>query len=76
MVLMSPKNWRKVRDQETLNEAANRLEELTIVGKEIVLSLRSGDEESYAKMYWLRRELGYIVNTLGVGVPVSVKNWE
>ena len=51
-------------------DAASRIEELMIIAKEMILRLRLGQEpDSYAAVYWLRRELGYVVATLGVGVP-------
>lgn len=60
------------------NDAANRLEELAAIAKAMVQDLRGQPGESgqvaandtaYARVYWLRRELGYVVNTLGVGLP-------
>ena len=54
--------------------AANLLEELIPAMKEIVISLRNGTEEKpYVAMYWLRRELSYIVASLGVGSPKSAE---
>lgn len=51
-------------------DAASRIEELMIMAKEMILRLRLGQEpHPYAAVYWLRRELGYVVATLGVGVP-------
>lgn len=67
-------------------EVADQLEELVIAAKQMVIDLRAnpdadtaGREEwlrsndtAYARVYWLRRELGYVVNQLGVGLP---PNW-
>lgn len=51
-------------------EAAGKVENLTIIMKDISKRLYDGLEpDPYAALYWLRRELGYIVATLGVGVP-------
>lgn len=53
-------------------QAANRIEELIIIAKEMVIRIRNGDEpDAYAAVYWLRRELGYVVASLGVGVPAT-----
>jgi len=49
--------------------AADRLEELVIIQKDIVQRLRENDPQSYAFVYELRREIGYIVATLGMSVP-------
>lgn len=49
--------------------AANRLEELSIELKGIVIKLRAGDVDSYALVYDLRAEIGKVVGTLGYGVP-------
>lgn len=67
-------------------EAANQLEELLVAAQQIVLDLRANptpdtvdreewlrsNDMAYARVYWLRRELGYVVNKLGVGLP---PNW-
>lgn len=59
-------------------EAAARLEELAAIAKQMVLDLRGegGSEEdadltAYARVYWLRKQLGYVVAPLGVGAPDS-----
>ena len=50
--------------------AASELEDLTVMAKEMVSGIRDGSErEPYAAVYWLRRELGYIVRKMGQGVP-------
>jgi hypothetical protein len=57
-------------------EAAARLEELAAITRQMVLDLRGegGSEEdadltAYARAYWLRKQLGYVVASLGVGAP-------
>lgn len=59
-------------------EAAARLEELAAIAKAMVLDVR-GDGESqedadltaYGRVFWLRRQLGYVVASLGAGAPAS-----
>jgi hypothetical protein len=60
------------------NLAADRLEELAAIAQAMVTDLRGQPGESgqtaasdtaYARVYWLRREIGYVVNALGVGLP-------
>jgi hypothetical protein len=55
------------RDAQT--RAADRLEELTAEMKALVVELREGTPDAYKKAYELRRELGYVIATLGEGVP-------
>lgn len=68
-------------DQDRFLKAANRLEELVPHMKEIIQLLREGgphvrNGEAYAQVYELRREVGYIVRTLGVGVrEPSTRDW-
>jgi hypothetical protein len=50
-------------------KAADRLEELVIIQKDIIQRLRANDPQAYALVYELRREVGYIVATLGMSVP-------
>jgi hypothetical protein len=61
-------------------DAANQLEELITVAKQMVLDLRGkptresqedADLTAYGRGYWLRKRLGYVVATLGVGHPTS-----
>lgn len=63
-----------IRNQTILN-AADRLEEMAAEMKEVVLELREDARhghrmDAYGRLYLLRRELGYIVGTVGAG-PVS-----
>lgn len=69
--------YEELRTRKRL-EAANRLEELTAIAKQVVIDLRGQDgaakqqaasDMAYARVYWLRRELGHVVATLGVGLP-------
>lgn len=56
---------------ENQAKAASALEELEPALKEIIQQLRMGvsDRLAYALVYRLRREVGYVVRTLGEGVP-------
>lgn len=56
-------------------EAADRLEELTTIAKQVALDLRGDPDDqasqedadltAYGRVYWLRRQLGYVVVSLG-----------
>jgi hypothetical protein len=57
-------------------DAAARVEELAAIAKQLVLDLRGegGSQEdadltAYGRVYWLRKQLGYVVNTLGPPGP-------
>lgn len=69
--------YEELRAQKRL-EAATRLEELAAIAEAVAADLRGEDGESgqvaandtaYGRVYWLRTQLGYVVNTLGVGLP-------
>lgn len=62
-----------MRDQDTLNAAAARIEELSMISKQVVQNLRDGAPSAYAQVYWLRREMGRVVATLGVGTPLLMR---
>lgn len=49
--------------------AANRLEELCVDLKDIVIRLRAGDTDAYALVYDFRSDVGKVVATLGHGIP-------
>lgn len=50
--------------------AANALEDLTPAIKDMVRRIREGAEpDPYAAVYWLRREVGRVVASLGAGQP-------
>lgn len=78
MVSTESESWQQSRNRKRL-EAAARVEELTIVAKQLVLDLRGepGDRRSqenadltaYGRVYWLRKQLGYVVASLGSGAP-------
>lgn len=53
------------------NEAAAKLEDITVVSKQMVVDIREEVVDPYAALYWLRREIGRIVSTMGVGLPAS-----
>jgi hypothetical protein len=59
-------------EREQLNDAANRLEELTTMLKQVTLNLRDGAPNAYAQVYWLRQEMSKIVASLGIGVPTDL----
>ncbi len=56
-------------------EAADRVEELAAIAKQIVLDLRGDPDDrasqedadltAYGRVYWLRKQLGYVVASLG-----------
>lgn len=50
-------------------EAANRLEELTIIAKQMVDDIRTGDgpADPYSLLYWLRKEISHVLNELSGG---------
>lgn len=59
-------------------EAAERLEELLVAAQRVIVDLRGQAGESgqvaasdtaHARVYWLRKQLGYLVADLGVGLP-------
>lgn len=57
-------------------EAAERLEELAAIAKAMAADLRgtgSSDEDAdltaYGRVYWLRKQVGYVVAKLGYGAP-------
>lgn len=60
-------------DMGRQRDAAEDLEELVPVLKEIVTQLRRGVPGglAYALVYRFRREVGYVVSTLGYSNPVS-----
>lgn len=69
--------YEELRTKKRL-EAADRLEELAAIAKAVAADLRGEEGESgqiaandtaYGRVYWLRKQLGYVVNTLGVGLP-------
>lgn len=49
--------------------ASYRIGELSALARQVELDLRDGAPDAYARVYWLRRELGYVANELGVGLP-------
>lgn len=67
--------WQQSRDRKRL-DAARRLEELVALAQQMVLDLRgAGDSQedadltAYGRVYWLRKQVGYIVSDLGHGAP-------
>lgn len=54
-------------DTERQNKAADRVIDLAIAATEVVQLLRRGqsDNNAYALLYVLRRELGYVVRDMG-----------
>jgi hypothetical protein len=63
-------------------EAADRVEELAVIAKQIVLDMRGDPDDrasqedadltAYGRVYWLRTQLGYVVASLGQpGTPPS-----
>lgn len=61
-------------DQAKINEVAARLEDLTVIMKQMVSDLRTGKEERpYAAVYYLRTQLSREVAKLGAGAPNIAK---
>lgn len=59
---------------EGIRQVASDLEDLIPVIKEMVMRLRTGDEEQpYAAAYWLRRRISRSVASLGAGAPNTDK---
>lgn len=63
-------------ERRKISDAANRVEELSVMIKEAVLDLRDDARHddittAYARVYVLRRELSRVVASLGAGVPVN-----
>lgn len=73
------RTWEQQRDAKRLAAAA-RIEELIEIQKQLVLDLRGtpdkagrddADLTAYGRVYWLRKQVGYVVASLGVGAPDS-----
>lgn len=55
-------------------ETADKLEALVPAIKEMIIKLREGTEEQpYAALYWLRREISREVAKMGAGLPNTAK---
>ena len=54
-------------DREKVLKAADELEGLAIIAKQMCIDLRNGVDDPYARVYWLRRQFGYVVADLGFG---------
>lgn len=63
-------------DKAKLNHAANQLEDLAVIAKFMVTDLREGADNPYGRVYWLRKQLGYLVADLGIGVPKGLQEIE
>jgi hypothetical protein len=59
----------EMTDPGKLQAAADRLEELAIELKGVIIALRCQNDDSYAYVYYFRKEVSRVVSTLGVGVP-------
>lgn len=66
--------------REARLRAAAQLEDLIVVAKQVVLDLRGeptregqddADLTAYGRVFWLRRQLGYVVGSLGVNAPAT-----
>jgi predicted ATPase len=61
--------------------AADALEELSVITKQMVLDLRAdanaenpqGRAYAHTRVYWLRRELSRVIATLGASVPAHAR---
>lgn len=72
---MTSETWQQSRDRKRL-AAAKRLEELAAITQQMVLDLRGqggSDEDAdltaHGRVYWLRKQVGYVVTDLGYGAP-------
>lgn len=55
-------------------QAANELEDLIPVLRDMVNQLRVGDPQPYARVYWFRRDVSRIVARLGAGIPAKLRS--
>lgn len=70
LVRKRSKSYRSsVLDIEKVRKVANELEDVALLAKHMVIDLREGEPNAYARVYWLRWRLGKVVAELGVGVP-------
>lgn len=75
--MMSQETWQEQRNRQR-SEAADRLDELAAIMKQVALDVRgegNSDEDAdltaYGRVFWLRRQLGYVVASLGHGAPAT-----
>jgi hypothetical protein len=71
-------SWQQQRNRKRL-EVSHQLEELTIIAKQMVQDLRgepgnrlsqeNADLTAYARVYWLRKQIGYLTRELGFETP-------
>lgn len=66
---VNEQNEKEAKMPDRVNQAANELEDLAMIAKLMVTDLREGKDNPYGRVYWLRKQLGYTVAKLGVGVP-------
>lgn len=59
-------------DQKVLN-AAHQLEDIAVIAKAMCNDLREGADNPYGRVYWLRKQMSYLVATLGEGVPSGLQ---
>lgn len=62
--------------EDRVTEAANLLEELSIIAKCMVTDLREGADNPYGRVYWLRKQMSHAVAMLGSGVPGGLQKIE
>lgn len=72
---MTSETWQQARNRKRL-AAAKRLEELAAITQQMALDLRGeggSDEDAdltaHGRVYWLRKQVGYVVADLGYGPP-------
>lgn len=60
-----------MEQQERNSDTAATLENLNFVVKDLVIDFRSNmpRQQLYARLYWLRRQISYLVRDYGVGLP-------
>lgn len=55
---------------------ASQLEDIAVIAKTMCNDLREGADNPYARVYWLRKQLGYAVAMLGQGNPSAKQQQE
>jgi hypothetical protein len=73
-------SWQQRRDRKRV-EVSHQIEDLTAIMKQLVLDLRGepgnrlsqehADLTAYARVYWLRKQLGYLTRELGYDAPAT-----
>ncbi len=57
-----------------ITQAAAQLEDLSVELKQLIIDLREGKPDPYARVYYFRHSVGQVVARLGVGTPRTRKD--